>query len=80
VLPANRQPANRSKQAGSQSRNSLFGIGIDKTFSAGSQLLTTSACQRMISSVQKNTREFNPRVFLKFEANLRVSLLLLLPD
>jgi hypothetical protein len=37
----------------------------------------TSACQRMISSVQKNTREFSPRVSLKFDANLRVSLLLL---
>jgi hypothetical protein len=31
----------------------------------------------MISSVQKNTREFSPRVSLKFDANLRVSLLLL---
>ena len=38
-----------------------------------------SACQRVISSVQKNTREFSPRVSLKFEANLRVSLLLLPP-
>src|SRR5512133_3410568 len=26
----------------------------------------TSPCQRVISSVQKNTREFSPRVFLKF--------------
>src|SRR5436189_196036 len=38
-----------------------------------------SPCQRAISSVQKNTREFSPRVFWKFEANLRVSLLLLPP-
>src|SRR6185312_17479301 len=38
-----------------------------------------SACQRLISSVQKNTREFSPRVSLKFETNLRASLLLLLP-
>ena len=39
----------------------------------------SSPCQRAISSVQKNTREFSPRVFWKFEANLRVSLLLLPP-
>ena len=38
-----------------------------------------SPCQRVISSVQKNTREFIPRVSLKFEANLRVSWLLLPP-
>jgi hypothetical protein len=38
-----------------------------------------SACQRLISSVQKNTREFSPRVSLEFETNLRASLLLLLP-
>ena len=38
-----------------------------------------SPCQRVISSVQKNTREFSPRVFSKFEANLRVSWLLLPP-
>ena len=31
------------------------------------------ACQQRISSVQKNTREFSPRVSLKFEANLRAS-------
>src|SRR6476646_200169 len=38
-----------------------------------------SACQRLISSVQKNTREFSPRVCFKFETNLRASLLSLLP-
>jgi hypothetical protein len=31
------------------------------------------AYQQRISSVQKNTREFSPRVLLKFEANLRAS-------
>ena len=31
-----------------------------------------SACQRLISPVQKNTREFSPRVFWKFDPNLRV--------
>jgi hypothetical protein len=39
-----------------------------------------SARRRMISSVQKNTRELSPRVFLKFEANLRASVLLLPPE
>ena len=39
-----------------------------------------SACQRLISSVQKNTREFRPRVFLKLEANFRAWLLLLPPE
>jgi hypothetical protein len=52
---------------------------FEKTFSEGSQLLTTiDVSAGMISSVQKNTREFSPRVFLKFEANVRVSSLLLL--
>jgi hypothetical protein len=37
------------------------------------------ACPWAISSVQKNTREFSPRVSLKFEASLRALLLLLPP-
>ena len=38
-----------------------------------------SACQWLISPYKKNTREFCPRVFLKFETNFRASLLLLPP-
>jgi hypothetical protein len=50
-------------------------VAVKKTFSGISQLATTIAVPFVISSVQKNTREFSPRVFLKFEVNLRASLL-----
>ena len=58
---------------------SLFGVGIEKTFFGGSQLLTTIAVSVADFPVQKNTREFCPRVSLKFETNFRASLLLLPP-
>ena len=39
-----------------------------------------SACQRLISSVQKNTREFPPACIFEIRANFRAWLLLLPPE
>jgi hypothetical protein len=52
---------------------------MEKTFFAGSQLLTTIGVPAGNFIRTKKTREFSPRVSLKFEANLRASLLLLPP-
>jgi len=49
---------------------SLFGVGIEKTFFGGSQLLATIGVSVADFPVQKNTREFLPACIFEIRDEL----------